>query len=270
MIKKQLTFLLIFASIFISIPVQARIDIVPQKIVIENRERNGELTILNLFGVKGTFRVELVNFQQDENGVYKELSAPLNSNFDPKKIVRFSPRQFTLDAYGRQKVRISLRKPADLPEGEYRFHIKAIRMAQEDERKQKNPNSISVLTNVGVTIPVIIRHGNTSAKAHLHDLSIIDASQTKTKKPELHLTIDREGNASTIGMLEILLKTPNGKERRIGRITNMNIFTDITTRKVEVPLYENPTGQGRLIARYYDGDGGNNKGKIFDEVSLSL
>lgn len=265
--KKQVTLLLILASIFISVPVQARIDIVPQKIIIESRERNGELTILNLFGIKGTFRVELISFRQDENGVYQELSTPLDSNFNPKEIVRFSPRQFTLDAYGRQKIRISLRKPANLPEGEYRFHIKAMRLAQEDEKKQENPNSISVLTNVGVTIPVVIRHGNTSSKANLSDLTLVDSLRTKTNKSELHLNIERTGNASTMGILEVLIQSTNGEERRIGRITNMNIFTDITNRKVKIPLYEKPEGQGRLIVRYYDD---KNKRKIFDEASLAL
>ncbi len=267
MIKKQVALLLILASIFVSVPVQARIDIVPQKIIIENRDRNGELTVLNLFAIKGTFRIELVSFRQDEDGVYKELSTPLSNNFNPKEIVRFSPRQFTLDAYGRQKIRISLRKPADLPEGEYRFHVKAMRLAQEDEKKQVNSNAVNIITNVGVTIPVIIRHGNTTAKAQLSDLNVVDESQTKTHKPELHLNISREGNASTMGMLEILLRTPNGEERRIGRITNMNVFTDIAMRKVKVPLYENPKGKGRLIARYFDN---KNKKEIFDEATLSL
>lgn len=263
--KKNISFLTLLFLIILCAPAQARIDIVPQKIIIDSRERNGEFTILNLFDVKGTFRVELVNFQQGKNGVYEELSSPLNANFDPQKIIRFSPRQFTLDPYGRQKIRLSLRKPADLPNGEYRVHIKATRLAQEDERRQTDPNAVSVLTNIGVTIPVIIRHGNVDSDAKIDNLKLVNAAQTE--KPELHLDITRNGNASTVGKLEVFLKDSNGNERRIGRITNMNVFTEIQTRNVQVPLYEDPAGKGQIIVRYYNDQ---DDGKVFDEANLPL
>lgn len=256
-----------FALLLITTPSQARIDIVPQKIVIENRERNGELTILNLYDVRGTFRVELMSFMQNEDGVYSELATPLSKDFDPQEIVRFSPRQFTLEPQGRQKVRISLRKPADLPDGEYRFHIKAIRLVQEDETRENDKKSIAVKANIGVTIPVIVRHGQTNSRASLHDVSLVPASKTDSQKTELHLNIQREGNASTIGMLEVLWEDKSGQVKRIGRITNMNIFTDITNRNVKVPLYEMPSGSGKLHVRYVDTV---NKGKIFDEIVTAL
>ncbi|HPF78425.1 MAG TPA: hypothetical protein PLF01_03935 [Alphaproteobacteria bacterium] len=264
---KKYFWTLFLIGLFVSIPVQARIDIIPQKIIIENRERNGEITILNLFDVKGTFRVELVNFSQNQDGIYQKLQAPLNAAFDPEEIVRVSPRQFTLDPYGRQKIRLSLRKPADLPEGEYRFHVKATRLAQDDERKPENKQSVGVIANIGVTIPVVVRHGNVSATAKIDNVSLVQSTQTKTGKPELHLDITRSGNASTMGVLEVLAEDADGKDRRIGRITNMNIFTDIDKRTVEVPLYETPGADTRLIVRYYDD---KKKGQIYDEASLSL
>ncbi len=245
---------------------QARIDIVPQKIIIESRERGGELTILNLFDNKGTFRIELLNFQQDENGGYTELNTPLDPNFDPHKIVRFSPRQFSIARSGRQKVRLSLKKPADLPDGEYRFHVKALRFAQEkDKIKSANDKTVSVLINMGVTIPVIVRHGKVSATAKLGTPTIVEAVQTKSNKPELHLPITRSGNASTIGLLEVIWQPQGGEARRIGRITNLNIFTEITTRYIKLPLYEMPYGQGKLLIRYTDTI---NKGKVFDEITV--
>lgn len=256
-----------FALLIIATPSQARIDIVPQKIVIENRDRNGELTILNLYDVKGTFRIEIVNFSQDVNGVYTELATPLDSDFNPQDIVRLSPRQFTLNPQGRQKVRVSLRKPAELPDGEYRFHIKATRLAQDDGADENAKKSVSVKANIGVTIPVIVRHGQTQSTASLHDLNVVSATDTDSNRPELHLNIQREGNASTIGMLEVLWEDESGQAKRIGRITNMNLFTDISNRNVKVPLYEMPSGTGKLHVRYVDTV---NKGKIFDEIITTL
>lgn len=247
-----------------SAAVKARLDIVPQKIIIENRERGGELTILNLFNKKGTFRIELVNFAQNENGVYQQLNAPLSPDFDPATAVRISPRQFSLEANGRQKIRMSIRRPADLPEGEYRFHVKAIRLAQDDERRNAG-DGINVLANVGVTIPVIVRHGNTSASATLNDPQIVEAARTKSGKPELHLTVNREGNASTIGKLEVIWQPQGGQNRKIGQMTNLNVFTDIEKRLIKLPLYEMPLGQGQILVRYTDAKDGS---KIIDEKTL--
>ncbi len=249
------------------LPAQARIDIVPQKILIDSRERNGELTVLNLMNVPGTFRLAIENFKQDEKGVYEDIKKPLHSNFDPKKIVRFSPRQFTIEPGGRQKIRLSLRKPADLPEGEYRFHIKAIRVIQDEDRWNTNPSAVNITANIGVTIPVIVRHGNISAKASISNPKLVQASQTKTAKPEIHLNIERVGNSSTLGMLEVLWQPTGEKARRIGRITNMNVFTDIDKRFVQMPLYEMPSGRGVLSIRYVDTI---NKGRVFDEVTMQL
>lgn len=56
----------------------ARIDILPQKIVMEKRDRNAEFTVLNLLNTTGTFRIEIVNFRQNEQGVYTEIKEPLD------------------------------------------------------------------------------------------------------------------------------------------------------------------------------------------------
>jgi len=269
MIKKIIPFCFAFVILGFFTPIaQARIDIVPQKLVIGNRERNADMTVLNLQDIAGTFRIELVNFTQDENGVYQEIKTPLNANFDPAEFVRFSPRQFTLEAGDRQKIRISLRRPSDLPEGEYRFHIKATRLVENDERRLDNTDSVSVISNIGVTIPVVIRHGDTNATAKISNISLRRAPDTKTERPELDLTIDRMGTESTLGMIEVLLKEENSsKEKRIGYIKNINVFTDIEKRNITIPLSEDLQGKGTLHVRYIDSI---HRGKIFDETELQF
>lgn len=259
------TFILILA-ILAPISSQARLDIVPQKVVIEPRERGGEFTILNLFNQKGNFRIELLNYRQDENGVYQELKGPLDPDFDPEKIVRFSPRQFSLEPGGRQKVRLSLRKPANLPEGEYRFHIKATRFADEDNSNTNSDKpAVKVSLNVGVAIPVIVRHGNVVSDAKILNPQITSAVQNGKQVPQLEVDIAREGNASAIGQLEVFWQPQNGETRKIGNISNANVFTEINQRNFKIPLGEMPTGNGQILVRYSDEV---NKGKVIDEITL--
>lgn len=267
--KKTISiFLLSFMSIItFSNSVQARIDIVPRKIIIENRERSGDLTILNLTNEVSTFRMDIVSFRQNENGIYEELEAPLNPAFDPASIVRFSPRQFTLKGGGRQKVRLSIRKPANLPDGEYRFHIKALRLAQPDPNL---PNGVYLHANIGVTIPVVVRNGDTSVQARISDVKLVGPSKTEKNRPELHLQINRQGTESAIGTLAVFWKPQGSSERKIGNIGNMNVFTDVDKRFVQIPLTEMPYGKGTITVRYLkDSDKtDSDKGEVYDEVSL--
>lgn len=243
----------------------ARIDIVPRKIVIENRERGGELTILNLAGEESTFRMELVSFKQNEEGLYEQLNTPLDPAFDPAKVVRFSPRQFTLQRGGRQKVRLSLRKPANLPEGEYRFHVKATRLAQPESKTLED--GVYMHANIGVTIPVIVRHGNAQVAAELSDIQIKSPSQTKRQRPEAHVIINRNGNKSAIGKLEVYWKADGHSEKKIGNMGHFNVFTDVEKRHAAIPLTEMPEGHGTLTVRYKK-DIGKEKGELYDEETL--
>lgn len=247
-------------------PAHATIDITPQKIVIDARERGGEFTVLNLFDKNGTFRIELLNYEQEENGSYKKLKSPLNPNFNPEEIVRFSPRQFTLKPGQRQKVRLSLRKPADLPEGEYRFHAKALRFATEEEKREgaKN-NSVSLLMNTAIVIPVVVKHGNTQVQTKLDNATLIDPSQSPKERPELHIDVLRDGTASAIGKLDVYWQPTAGKTKKVGTIVNANVFTEINKRTFKIPLSETLIGQGTVTVRYTDEV---NKGKILDEITI--
>ena len=243
----------------------ATIDIVPQKIVMEARDRGGDFTILNLYNQAATFRVELLNYEQNENGVYKKLNAPLNKNFDPNKIVRFSPRQFSLPPGGRQKIRLSLKKPSNLPEGEYRFHVKTYKFAAERELED-DKKSVRVLMNTGVVIPVIVRHGNTSSKVRLTNAVLIDTTNIKHHKKELHLDVLREGTASSIGKLEVFWHGNDAKKEKIGEISNANVFTDISRRRFKIPLKNKNMSNGKILVRYNDA---TNKGNILDELIVN-
>jgi len=178
--------------------------------------------------------------------------------------VRISPRQFKIEAGGRQKVRVSLRKPPNLPKGEYRFHIKATRLLQQEELKNEDVNSVNIMANIGVTIPAVIRHGEVSGNATLKNIKIVPPSNTKNNKPELQLNIHRTGDSSTLGAIEVFWEQ-NGQSEQIGRIKNMNIFTDINVRHVAVPLSKIPAGKGKIHVRYIDDV---KKGHVFDEQWL--
>lgn len=246
----------------------ARIDLLPRKIVLEDRQSGGELTIMNMGNKSNHVRISFLSYRQDEKGVYHELKTPLNPAFDPETVVRISPKQFTLPPNGRQKVRFSIRKPADLPDGEYRFHIKAISFDDEEfsvRRKALEGSNMSVKTNLALVIPVVVRKGELQATAKIKDIGFISAAQSSSGKPALKLTIAREGNKGVMGTLRAVQKQAGAAEPvEIGIVSNLNVFAESDHRDVEMPLEKVP-GPGPITLIYTNDFG--DKG-VLDEVTL--
>jgi len=243
----------------------ARVDILPHLVVIEGRERSGEIIVLNFADQINEFDLQVINYRQNENGVYAILDGPLSPLFDPKEILRMSPKKFRLDELGRQKVRLSLRKPSDLPDGEYRFHIVATGYEPDESIKETKNASVSMKINVGVAIPVIIRHGDVSATGKIQDFEIVGSSKTESGKPELKFTALREGNASTLGRVDVAWSPDGQNYEDIGFITNFNLFTEINKRYGAVPLEKIPRG-GSIRVLYTDTE----TKEVYDEVVFDL
>ncbi len=166
----------------------ARIDILPRKIFVDERQRSADITILNLGNKPSFVRITLLSYKQKEDGTYEEITGPLSPAFDPERDVRISPKQFTLPAGGRQKIRLSIQKPAELPDGEYRFHVKAISFDQEDSSVRRTPEknaSVALKMNVAVVIPVVFHKGALSGGAKIGNISFVPASQSQQGLPAL-------------------------------------------------------------------------------------
>ncbi len=244
----------------------SRVDILPRKILIENRTRSGDLTLLNMGDKTIIVRLELLSYKQNSDGTYETLTGPLNPAFVPENVVRFSPRQFTLPSGGRQKVRLSIQKPANLPDGEYRFHVKATSF-DEEEFSVRRPtvekgSTIGIKTNVAVVIPVVVRQGELTSTANISNVSFVSPNQTGNNKPALKMDITRTGTAGVMGTL-VAYSDAGGTPKEIGRLSNLNVFSEVQTRYVTMPLKEVPAGRIRV---QYVNDVGN-KGLI-DELVL--
>ena len=262
------TMLFLLAVLFLAIsPAEARVDMVPHIVVMEPRERSDEVTILNLSDETREFTVKIIHYKQTlPKGTYEKLSEPLNPLFDPDKIVRFSPKTFTLGPDGQQKVRFSLRKPADLPDGEYRFHVLATSYATEIEKQPSSQDVAVVMSmNVGIAIPIVIRHGELTATGKLSDFELKAPSKENGNKPELHFLGTREGNSSTLGRISVEWSEDGRNFKEIGFIRGFNIFTELNTRQGRVPLNMLPT-TGTLRVIYND----EKTNTVYDEIIFDL
>src|SRR5690606_39210727 len=107
-----------------------------------------------------TYRLALVNRRMSETGGFTDIDQPLPGEQFADEMLRFSPRQVTLAPGASQTVRIMVRKPSNLAEGEYRSHLLFSQQPQAtgsnsiETRKDAKKIGVVITALIGASIPV--------------------------------------------------------------------------------------------------------------------
>lgn len=267
------------ALVGLLLPVAAWADLMlfPTRIVFD-KQRAAQVELMNQGKQPETYRINLVNRRMGPNGEFIAIDSPGPGEQFADPLIRYSPRQVTIPPGGSQIVRILLRKPDNLPAGEYRSHLQFDRVAEaagassvEDVAKRDNPGvGVVIQALVGASIPVIVRHGETQAKAGLSDLAL-QAPAPGAPQGLLSFQLNRDGNRSIYGDLVADFTTPAGVTFEVARAGGVAVYTPNPTRRVQLPLHlpagqALPTGTLKLSFRERPEAGG----KSLAEASLAL
>ena len=111
---------LTLSVLLISLPAShawAELMLYPTRIVFAGNQRAAQLELINNGSERATYRISLVNRRMSETGAFTEIDTPLPGEQFAEDLLRYSPRQVTLEPGTGQAVRIMVRKPANLPTG---------------------------------------------------------------------------------------------------------------------------------------------------------
>lgn len=211
----------------------------PVRVVFEGRERSMELTVANRSGVSATYRIEVVNRRMLEDGSFEKVEVALEGEQSSEKLFRYAPRRITLDPGSPQVIRVLLRKPSGLTDGEYRSHLKfsAVPDASSGNSISENEegDSISIqLTPVyGVTIPIIVRHGDLNANVKVLSTKIVSIGDTKSKAIEV--TLERTGLRSVYGTVSINVEGDSTWDN-IREVRGVAVYAPNRIRRINIPL----------------------------------
>lgn len=272
-LKTTITFLLAFLFL-VTIPATARADltIAPLRVTFQDRDRTAEIVLINTSDTKNTYRVGWMHNRQMENGRYETIDTPLNPDYNPEDMIIFSPRQVTIPPGGRQKIRMSLRRPPEMPDGEYRAHLRfqklADRDAQNGDNNDTNGMAMSLFVNLGFSIPVMVRQGAYDGDARIDNVRLLPASPDTGGTPQLSMTLRRTGKNSTVGRVIVYWVSPAGEETLIGRANNVVIYPERDVRTLDVPLKVLQI-QGGSLKIVYQGDGPD-RHLVFDETIIPV
>jgi hypothetical protein len=230
----------------------------PARVTLDNRNRTTELILSNRGDATDTYRIRLIHMAMTEDGGLQEIPAPASGQ-DPADLVRFAPHQITLEPGQTQVLRVMLRKPAELADGEYRIHMLFQAIPPElagtpskDKDKSKGV-SIKVVPIMGLAIPIIVQQGEITAKAGLAGLHV--EAEKGRMVAAFHLT--RAGNASVYGDLEATFQPKNGKPIPLGAMNGVAVYPPLDARNVKMTL-DLPKGlalkDGTLIVTFRTAD----------------
>ena len=212
-----------------------------------------------------------------ETGEFIAIEAPGPGDQFADPLLRYSPKQVTVQPGSSQTVRILVRKPADLAPGEYRSHLQFDRVADAagtssvEQASTPGDKGIGVVITalVGASIPVIVRQGDTQASATLSDLALLPAAGDTA--PALSFVINRSGNRSLYGDLTVRFTPKGGQPVDLAKAGALAVYVPNALRRARMAL-QVPAGTtlagGSLSLSYRErAEAG---GKMMAEASLSL
>ncbi|MBI3349289.1 MAG: molecular chaperone [Burkholderiales bacterium] len=248
----------------------------PTRIVFD-KQRAAQVELMNQGKAPETYRINLVNRRMGPNGEFIAVEQPGPGEQFADAMLRYSPRQVTIPPGGSQIVRILLRKPDGLADGEYRSHLQFDRVADatgassvEDVARRGSADvGVVIQALVGASIPVIVRQGDTHATLALTDLAVQPPSASGPGT--LSFQMKREGNRSVYGDLVASFTTTAGVTLEVARAGGVAVYVPNAARRVQLPL-QLPAGQplpaGTLTLAFRERP--ESGGKLVAEARLSL
>jgi hypothetical protein len=248
----RIIFVYAFWAVFFCMNAQASLMITPTRVVLDERNRTVELTLVNSSTEQHTYRLGFIEQKQTESGGYVALPTVTPEDRIASPMLRFSPRQVTIEPGKYQRIRIRVNMPADLADGEYLSHLKLSVVAPnrdvgENDGQETKRMSISMRLNLSYTLPVIVRKGPMSIDTAISRIDLDSATN------ELLVRLTRKGLQSSFGGLVVEMQEYAGAPvTLVGQLNNVALFSSVEYRDLRVKLLRK-IPEGAVIRIRYNG-----------------
>ena len=251
-----LTGLIVFSSLLFSkANAQGNLLVTPKRVVFDGVKRSEELNIANTGKDTATYIISFIQIRMTKDGQVEQITEPDTLQNFADKYLRFFPRRITLAPNEAQTVKVQLIRTNEITPGEYRSHLYFRAVPNDKPLGEKEPetdNSISVklVPIFGISLPVIIRNGETSGLVHFSDVGM-----DTTKIPVIKMTLNRTGNSSVYGDVSVDYISPSGKVTKVGMAKGLSVYTPNTLRNFSLQLEAKPEidfHQGKIHVAFTD------------------
>lgn len=251
---------------------QGDLLVFPKRLIFDETKKSQSINLSNTGRDTARYLVSFVQIRMKEDGNFENITIPDPNQYFADPYLRIFPRQVILGPNESQVVKIQLQKTDQMVPGEYRSHLYFRAMPDVkplgEKEIQKDTASISVklIPVFGITIPIIIRKGETTAKVSLSNISF---QKIYDSIPVLKLDFNRTGNISVYGDITVNLVLPNGKTTKVGEIDGFAVYTPGMLRKCKIELKKGiDYKKGKLVISYLAPR--EDKGSKLAEAELEL
>jgi P pilus assembly chaperone PapD len=216
---------------------QGDIMVTPHRLVFDGTKRSEVLNIANTGQDTARYVVSLIQYRMTEDGSFEQITEPDSGQRFADPFIRFFPRNVVLGPNEAQTVKVQLSKTSQLQDGEYRshFYFRAVpdqAPLGEEDAVIDSTITIKLQAIFGITIPVIIRKGESTAVVDITESSLEMINGT----PVLNLTFKRSGNMSTYGNITVEHQGLDGIRTQVGMVRGMAVYTPNEIRRFRLQL----------------------------------
>ena len=188
---------------------QAPIFISPQRVELFDNRRSEVLTVTNRTENTASYELALEDYSMSEKGVTVKVES---LDYSARRIVRFSPRRFTLSPGQTQTIRVLGRRSGQLSDGTYRTHLIFRETANDEDLGGGDAAgggnmSFGIGFRFNIAIPVVVSVGETQGTVLLEEAEVV---------PEgISVKFKREGNSDAVARVRVRWEKPNGKSEDV-------------------------------------------------------
>lgn len=252
--KKLIVFLFLITCCFCDVRAQGDLFVNPKRLIFEGTTRSQEINLANTGKDTARYIVSFLQIRMKEDGTFEQIKQADSGQYFADPYLRIYPRMVTLAPLEAQVLKIQL-KASDLKPGEYRSHLyfRAVKTQNPLTTRavKTGGKGLSVELNAvfGITIPIIIRSGQSTSKVNLSDLRMAASASDFV----LQARFIRSGNMSVYGDLTVKHVSNDGKMTTAGILNGVAVYTPTMSRDIKIKL-DSKAGinysTGKLIMTY--------------------
>ncbi len=210
------------------------LGIAPLRIFLSDTKTSEVLTLTNRSQKELTYKVVMEDHVMDEHGnIIKREDFP----YSAKRMLRFMPRQITLQPGQRQTVRVMVTPPEGLAEGEYHTHLlfdevvkpTAAEQAEIDAGKSGFKMKLQAAYSVG--LPLIYQRGKVESDLQLKGGKLV---VQKNGRPAVQVTLARSGNGEASGLVRVV-EAGNDSVNLVPQ-RNMHVYREADMVTITMPI----------------------------------
>lgn len=236
--------------------VQASLMITPTRVVMDERHRTAEVTLLNTTTSTKVYRILWQELRQTESGGYVEIETLADDNPIASKMIQYSPRKVTIEPGKYQRIKLRLRLKGDLADGEYRsqlmMKVTDVGVDPESLESEVDGAHLFIIPKLSFSIPVMVRKGTNDSTT---EITSVDLNTQNVDEAKMLVDVSHAGDFSSFGNIYVYMKpAAGGQVEKIGQVHNVALFRETKKRTVIVPLTVTQVPTGAVIQVVYSGE----------------